>query len=126
SYDYVILNQTLQVVHQPVQLIREMVRVGRTAIVNFPNFGNLVNRMQLLLWGRMPVNQDLPYQWYDTPNIHFCTRRDFVQLCREMAIPIIATINMRHNRRILPNTANLLATECCFLLKGSMPDATIV
>ena len=126
SYDYVIMNETLQVVHQPVQLIREMVRVGRTAIVNFPNFGNLVNRMQLLVWGRMPVNRDIPYQWYDTPNIHFCTRRDFVQLCREMAIPIISTIDMRHNRRISPKTANLLATECCFLLKGSTPDAPIV
>ncbi|MEE8440229.1 MAG: methionine biosynthesis protein MetW, partial [Spirochaetia bacterium] len=118
SYDYVILNETLQVVHEPVQLIREMVRVGRTAIVNFPNFGNIVNRMQLLIGGRMPVNQDLPYQWYDTPNIHFCTRRDFVRLCREMEIPIIATVDMRHGRRISSKAANLSATECCFLLKG--------
>ena len=119
SYDYVILNETLQVVHEPVQLIREMVRVGRTAIVNFPNFGNLVNRVQLLIGGRMPVNTDLPYQWYDSANIHFCTRRDFVQLCHEMEIPIIATVDIRHGRRISPIAANLLATECCFLLSGS-------
>jgi len=109
SYDYVILNETLQMVHDPVQLIREMVRVGRTAIVNFPNFGNLVNRLQLLIGGRMPVNQDLPYEWYDSPNIHF-----------------ISTVDVRHGRRISSNTANLMATECCFLLKGSSPDVTSV
>ena len=126
SYDYVILNETLQMVHDPVQLIREMVRVGRTAIVNFPNFGNLVNRLQLLIGGRMPVNQDLPYEWYDSPNIHFCTRRDFLQLCRKMKIPIISTVDVRHGRRISSNTANLMATECCFLLKGSSPDVTSV
>jgi methionine biosynthesis protein MetW len=123
SYDYVILNKTLQVVHEPVQLMREMVRVGRTAIVNFPNFGTLLNRVQLSIGGRMPVNKDLPLQWYDTPNIHFCTRRDFVQLCHEMEVPIVSTVDMRHGRRISPNLANLLATECCFLLKGSSPGA---
>ena len=126
SYDYVILNETLQMVHDPVQLIREMVRVGRTAIVNFPNFGNLVNRLQLLIGGRMPVNQDLPYEWYDSPNIHFCTRRDFLQLCRKMEIPIISTVDVRHGRRISSNTANLMATECCFLLKGSSQDVTSI
>lgn len=126
SYDYVILNETLQVVHEPVQLIREMVRVGRTAIVNFPNFGNLLNRMQLLFGGRMPVNQDLPYQWYDTPNIHFCTRRDFVRLCRGMDIPIIGIVDIRHGRRISAMTANLMATECCFLLRGSASDTATV
>lgn len=123
SYDYVILNETLQVVHEPVQLIREMVRVGRTAIVNFPNFGTLLNRVQLSIGGRMPVNKDLPLQWYDTPNIHFCTRRDFVHLCHEMEVPIILAVDMRHGRRISSILANLLATECCFLLKGSSPDA---
>ncbi|MBU8913272.1 MAG: methionine biosynthesis protein MetW [Spirochaetales bacterium] len=124
SYDYVILNETLQVVHEPVQIIREMVRVGRTAIVNFPNFGTLLNRLQLSIGGRMPVTKDLPLQWYNTPNIHFCTRRDFVQLCREMEIPIIAAVDIRHGRRISPGVANLLATECCFLLRGSSAEAT--
>jgi methionine biosynthesis protein MetW len=119
SHDYVILNETLQVVHEPVQLIHEMVRVGRTAIVNFPNFGTLLNRLQLLIGGRMPVNRDLPYQWYDTPNIHFCTRQDFVSLCGEMNVAITATVDIRHGRRISPRLANLLATECCFLLEGT-------
>lgn len=120
SYDYVILNETLQVVHEPVQLIREMVRVGRHAIVNFPNFGYLVNRLQLMLGGRMPVNRELPLQWYDTPNIHFCTRRDFVELCREMDVTIVTAVDMRHGRRVSPVFSNVMATECCFLLQGEV------
>lgn len=119
SYDYVILNETLQMIHEPVQLLREMVRVGRRAIVNFPNFGNLLNRLQLLLRGRMPVNRDLPYEWYDTPNIHFCTRHDFVQLCGSLDIPVLATVDLRHGRRVSRWWANVLATECCFLLQGT-------
>ena len=118
SYDYVILNETLQVVHDPVQLLTEMVRVGRRAVVNFPNFGNLVNRLQLLLGGQMPVNRDLPFEWFDTPNIHFCTRRDFVHLCQRMGIEVISIIDIRHRRRISGIAANLLATECCFVLEG--------
>ncbi len=118
SYDYVILNETLQALHQPVMLLREMVRVGRRAIVNFPNFGYLINRAQLLLLGRMPVNRDLPYEWYDTPNIHFCTRRDFVDLCSRLDIPVLRTIDLRHERHVPPRYANLFATECCFLLQG--------
>jgi methionine biosynthesis protein MetW len=119
SYDYVILNETLQALHEPVLLLREMLRVGRRAIVNFPNFAYIVNRAQLFFKGRMPVNRDLPYAWYDTPNIHFCTRLDFVELCRKLEIPILATIDLRHDRRVAPSLANLFATECCFLLKGS-------
>lgn len=119
SYDYVILNETLQALHEPVMLLREMVRVGRRAIVNFPNFGYIVNRAQLFFKGRMPVNRDLPYEWYDTPNIHFFTRRDFVELCRELGIPIVSAIDLRHERRVPGGLANLFATECCFLLKGS-------
>lgn len=119
SYDYVILNETLQALHEPVMLLREMVRVGRKAIVNFPNFGYVLNRVQLFFKGRMPVNRDLPYEWYDTPNIHFCTRRDFVELCRSLEIPILATIDLRHERRVGAFAANLFATECCFLLEGS-------
>lgn len=118
SYDYVILNETLQVVHEPVQLIREMVRVGRQAIVNFPNFGYIVNRLQLMFGGRMPVNRDLPFEWYDTPNIHFCTRRDFVRLCEETGVRIVAAVDMRHVRRVSSRFANVWATECCFLLEG--------
>jgi len=125
TYDYVILNGTLQEVHEPVQLIREMVRVGRIAVVNFPNFGTLINRLQLTVGGRMPVNKDIPLQWYDTPNIHFCTRRDFVTLCREMDVVILDAVDIRHGRRIR-TAANLLATECCFLLQGRSPQSVTV
>jgi len=119
SYDYVILNETLQALHEPVMLLKEMVRVGRRAIVNFPNFGYVVNRAQLFVGGRMPLNKDLPYEWYDTPNIHFCTRRDFFELCRTLGIPIITTVDLRQNRRVPHYLANLFATECCFLLQGA-------
>jgi len=119
SYDYVILNETLQALHEPVMLLKEMVRVGRRAIVNFPNFGYIVNRLQLSLVGRMPVNRDIPFQWYDTPNIHFCTRRDFVELCRSLRIPIISTVDLHREQRIPGRVANLFATECCFVLQGA-------
>ena len=118
SYDYVILNETLQALHEPVQLLREMVRVGRRVIVNFPNFAYVVNRVQLFFQGRMPVNRDLPYQWYDTPNIHFCTRRDFLGLCRIEGVRVLATIDLRHGHRVSPRLANLLANQVCFVLGG--------
>ena len=119
SYDYVILNQTLQMVRHPVMLLQEMVRVGREVIVNFPNFGYVVNRLQLMVLGRMPVNKNLPYQWYDTPNIHFCTRKDFVNLCGNLGIPILREIALRRNRHVPYTLRNILATEVCFVLQGT-------
>jgi methionine biosynthesis protein MetW len=118
SYDYVILNGTLQVVREPAKLLLEMVRVGRYAIVDIPNFGYIVNRTQLFFRGRMPVNRHLPYQWHDTPNIHFCTRRDFIRLCRDLHIRIIRGIDLRRGRHVATVAANLFATECCFVLEG--------
>jgi len=76
SFDCVILSETLQAIRHTEQLVREMLRVGREAIVTFPNFGHWSHRLQILR-GRMPVSQSLPYQWYDTPNIHLCTVADF-------------------------------------------------
>ncbi len=119
SYDYVILNHTLQVVHRPDLLLQEMLRVGRYGIVNFPNFAHIVNRVQLFLGGRMPVNRHIPYEWYDTPNIHFCTRKDFQVLCREMGYEIMRIIDTGNGRRRLPLLSNLLSTEVCFLLRGT-------
>ena len=77
SHDVVILSLSLQQLRRPRMIVREMVRVGRLAIVSFPNFAHWVPRSQLLLRGRMPVSRDLPYQWWDTPNIHLCTIQDF-------------------------------------------------
>lgn len=122
SYDYVILNRTLQVVHNPVLLLSEMIRVGRQAIVNFPNFGYIQNRLQLMFQGRMPVNKNLPFQWYNTPNIHFCTRKDFLVLCRELGIPILKEIAITQGRRKRPLMRNLLSSEVCFVLQGQVVE----
>jgi methionine biosynthesis protein MetW len=84
SFDYVILSQTLQATRNPRQVVEDMLRIGRRAIVSFPNFGHWRIRRQILLRGRMPVTENLPYSWYDTPNIHFCSIRDFVEMARSI------------------------------------------
>ena len=88
AFDYVILSQTLQATHRPKKVLEIMLRVGRRAIVSFPNFGHWRIRTQLAFGGHMPVTQNLADSWYDTPNIHFCTIRDFVALAREIEAPI--------------------------------------
>ncbi|MCC6982181.1 MAG: methionine biosynthesis protein MetW, partial [Bauldia sp.] len=84
AFDYVILSQTLQATHRPRQVVEEMLRIGRKVIVSFPNFGHWRVRLNFALRGRMPVTRNLPYSWYDTPNIHFCTIKDFEALCGEV------------------------------------------
>lgn len=84
GFDYVILSQTLQATHNPRAVLDQLLRIGEHAIVSFPNFGHWRVRLTLLLTGRMPVTDELPYSWYDTPNIHFCTIRDFMLLCDEI------------------------------------------
>lgn len=88
SFDYVILSQTLQAMRNGERLIQEMLRVGCEGIVTFPNFGYWRNRLQIL-GGRMPLSENLPYQWFDTPNIHLCTIDDFEHFCRERGIRIL-------------------------------------
>src|ERR1700722_6032837 len=80
AFDYVILSQTLQATRQPRAVLENLLRIGRRAIVSFPNFGFWRMRLQLLVGGHMPRTENLPATWYDTPNIHFCTIKDFVQL----------------------------------------------
>ncbi|RLA39770.1 MAG: methionine biosynthesis protein MetW [Gammaproteobacteria bacterium] len=89
SFDTVIMTYSLQVMRRPDQLIDEMLRVGKECIVTFPNFGNIRTRSYLMLRGRMPVTKQLSHQWYDTPNIHFCTVHDFDALCAEKNIRIL-------------------------------------
>ncbi|MBK5959817.1 methionine biosynthesis protein MetW [Rhodoplanes elegans] len=81
AFDYVILSQTLQATRRPRDVIEHMLRIGRHAIVSFPNFGHWRIRLQILLYGRMPRTANLPETWYDTPNIHFCTIKDFNDMC---------------------------------------------
>ena len=82
GFDYVILSQTLQATRHPRQVLEHMLRIGRRAIISFPNFGHFGIRLQILFGGHMPTTDNLPYTWYDTPNIHFCTIKDFRGLCR--------------------------------------------
>ena len=89
SFDTVLLAQTLQALSRPEQLIDDMLRIGRYGIVTFPNFGNWKSRLYLATRGRMPVSRFMPYEWYNTPNIHFCTVRDFDTLCREKNIRVL-------------------------------------
>jgi methionine biosynthesis protein MetW len=88
SHDVVILSMSLQQLRRPRMIVREMVRVGRQAIVSFPNFAHWSPRVQLCLRGRMPVSRELPYEWWDTPNIHLCTIKDFRELCRQEGLQI--------------------------------------
>ncbi len=121
SFDYVILSQTLQAMMDPKKILIELLRVGSKAIVSFPNFGHWKIRLQLLLWGKMPITEGLPYSWYDTPNIHFFTLKDFENLCNEMNIVIEKSIGLTNkgkqfsiNSSILP--ANIITHEAIFLL----------
>ncbi len=115
SFDTVLLAQTLQALSHPDQLIDEMLRVGRRGIVTFPNFGNWKSRLYLSSKGRMPVSKFMPHAWYDTPNIHFCTVRDFDALCEEKKIRILerTVVDLKHegslSMRLLPNLLGEIA-----------------
>ena len=110
SFDYVILSQTLQAMRHTEDIIKEILRVGKEGIVTFPNFGHWKNRLQVL-FGHMPVSQTLPYEWFDTPNIHLCTLNDFEQLCHRHGIHIIERRVMNGSRHITiaPNLFGVLA-----------------
>ncbi len=110
SFDYVILSQTLQAVRSSERVVREMLRVGRQGIVTFPNFGYWRNRLHVML-GNMPVSNNLPYQWFDTPNIHLCTITDFEDFCRSHGVRILERIVMRNGSAVtlLPNLLGSLA-----------------
>jgi methionine biosynthesis protein MetW len=110
SFDYVILSQTLQAVRSSERVVREMLRVGRQGIVTFPNFGYWRNRLQVL-HGKMPVSDNLPYLWFDTPNIHLCTITDFESFCRDHGVRILERIVMRDGDAVtlMPNLLGSLA-----------------
>ena len=109
SFDYVVMTQTLQAMVYPDQLLKEMLRVGREGIVTFPNFGHWRARAQMVLGGHMPVSTALPNQWYNTPNIHLCTLKDFEALCAKLRIRILQRSVVDHAHRyrlggkLLPN-----------------------
>jgi methionine biosynthesis protein MetW len=110
SFDSVILSQTLQAMRRVEAIVAEMVRVGREAIVSFPNFGYWSHRLQVLR-GRMPVSSELPYEWYNTPNIHLCTVADFDAFCVERRFHVLERAVLHNARRVrtLPNLLGSLA-----------------
>jgi methionine biosynthesis protein MetW len=116
SFDYVILSQTLQTVYLPQLVLQEMLRVGRAGIVSFPNFGYWKVRWQLLTTGRMPKVDYLPFEWYDTPNIHLLTVRDFHIFCAKHRFAIQTAIYLCDGRRV-SIAPNLRAKEAIFLVR---------
>ena len=121
AFDTVILSQTLQATYSPRDVLSNMLRIGRRAIVSFPNFGHWRVRMGLLVNGRMPVTDTLAFEWYDTPNIHFCTIRDFLILCRDLGVTVERGIALDREGRVLPFdgqgwVANILADQGLFVL----------
>lgn len=115
SFDTVIMSQSLQQTTKPDRIVEEMLRIGKEAIVTFPNFGHWTTRTYLGFRGRMPVSESLPYAWYETPNIHFFTFRDFEVLCRERGIKILerTVVDRNHEAnwkiRLLPNLLGEIA-----------------
>ncbi len=121
SFDYVILSQTLQAMINPKKVLLELLRIGGKAIVSFPNFGHWQIRFQLLFYGKMPTTKDLPYSWYETPNIHFFTIKDFQNLCKELNIVIEKNIALTSGGKQFdissnPITSNIFTSEAIFLI----------
>lgn len=117
AFDYVILSQTLQQVHKPLKVLTEMLRIGRRIIVAFPNFGHWSVRLSHLTSGKAPRTGLFPYNWYDSPNIHFLTVDDFEELCRDQAWEIEKRYYLSGNRRVamLPN---LMAEIAVYMLRS--------
>lgn len=99
SFDVVVMTQSLQALHYPDKVMAEMLRVGKTCIITFPNFGHWRCRWYLTTKGRMPVSEFLPYTWYNTPNIHFCTFEDFERLCLEQGARVEERLAVDHAHR---------------------------
>lgn len=121
SFDYVILSQTLQQVYEPAELIRSLLRVGKRGIVSFPNFSHWRIRLQLLTTGYAPVTKQLPYQWYDTPNIRVITLKDFKKFSRDVGFRIMKEVAINTNSqdkrgKRVRFLVNLRATYGIFLI----------
>jgi methionine biosynthesis protein MetW len=117
SFDTVVLALALQAVNYPDRVLEQMLRIGREGIVTFPNFGHWRCRLMLGLLGRMPVSRVMPHTWYNTPNIHFCTVKDFEDLCREKGIRILARDvvgHTQHRPMLSDKWPNLFATTAIY------------
>ncbi len=121
AFDYAILSQTLQATRRPKEVLQELLRIARHVIVSFPNFGHWRIRWQILVHGRMPMTWNLPEAWYETPNIHFCTIRDFRELCKVVGAKVERSFALSPNGHPLGSKIpmfmhNLIAQQAVFLL----------
>jgi|TARA_B100001750_G_C15418233_1_gene551501 methionine biosynthesis protein MetW len=121
SFDFVILSQTIQTISSPTTALTEMLRVGKMAIVSFPNFGHWLVRLSFLSRGSMPMTKSLPYKWYNTPNVHLCTIQDFVNLCKDLKISInqiyiLGELGKFYERKLPLGLSNLFGKQAVFLL----------
>ncbi|MCX8029525.1 MAG: methionine biosynthesis protein MetW [Brevinematales bacterium] len=120
AFDYVVLSKTIQQLKSPGKLLEEVLRISRNAIISFPNFGNIKVRTYLLFRGQMPVTSELPYSWFDTPNIHLFTLKDFVNLCRIKGVKIEKIIPITKfgcKSMIINLLPNLLAEEVIVVVR---------
>ncbi len=119
SFDMVVMTETLQAVKAPVEMLKDMLRIGHECIVTFPNFGHWRCRTYLATRGRMPVSEHLPHSWYDTPNIHLCTFLDFERLCQAEGFNIIErfVVDAEHaNRPLINRFPNFFGTFAFYRL----------
>lgn len=123
AFDYAVLSLTIQATRFPKTVLENLLRIGRRAIVSFPNFGHWEIRSSLLFKGRMPVTHNLPETWHESPNAHLCTIRDFADLCEEIGAKVERAVAFNASGRRLPikwslSMQNLLGEKAVFLLKG--------
>ena len=116
SFDYSILTYTLQATKRPKKVLEELVRISNKAIVSFPNFGYWKIRMHLLINGTMPISNELSYSWYETPNLHFCTIFDFIDLCKKTNIKIENKVNLK--RHLIQDYKQKSWVDNCFSESG--------
>ncbi len=119
TYDYVILSETLQTVKRPDYVLNQIVRIGKKAIVSFPNYAHISTRFQIMFFGKTPKTKILPYDWYNTPNIHLLSIKDFKEFCKVNNIEIIKEIYfMSNGKKIFTlGLENLLAEQAVFLIQ---------
>ncbi|MBE6355725.1 MAG: methionine biosynthesis protein MetW [Lentisphaerae bacterium] len=119
SFDLAILSHTLQETRRPDNLLKDIVRIGKQAAVSVINFGHWRCRLQVAFTGKMPRSPQMPFQWYDTPNIHFCTLKDFRKLCQDLGIKIVAEYPVSGKYpRMTKRKPNLFAIGCVFVLEA--------
>ena len=107
SFDYVILSQTLQAFYSPVSVLEHLLRIGKSSIVSIPNFGYWKVRTNLLFFGRMPETKSLPYKWFNTPNLHMCTIKDFYELCKSKGISMKKIVGINNNKTSVIHNSNI-------------------